>query len=129
MNRNPHQSVRERIQQIASQHQNYQPPKPNKPNVQSDDPSKSPYAVDGYYSKLDQQRQNHLKLFNQPAKTCSLCGYPMDWQGHKPTEWEQKWSTHEVCRDKAHQLLDRHAGITRERRMFARRRKPINGGE
>lgn len=62
------------------------------------------------------QDANHRKFFSKPAKTCTLCGYPMDYNGHKLTEWEEKWSTHEPCRDKAHGMLDRETGIARERR-------------
>lgn len=63
--------------------------------------------------KYDEQ---HAKLFSKPALTCELCGFPMNHKGHVLTEWEEKWSTHEVCRDKAHAMLDRQSGIARERR-------------
>ena len=65
-------------------------------------------------------KEIHEKMFSKPAETCELCGYPMDYNGHQPTEWETKWSTHSVCRDKLHSRLDRETGITRERRMFGR---------
>jgi hypothetical protein len=64
--------------------------------------------------------EKHRRLFSRPALTCELCGYPMNYNGHKLTPWEQKWSTHEVCRDKALQMLDRQSGITRERRRRRR---------
>lgn len=67
--------------------------------------------------------QTQQKFFSRPAIRCTLCGYPMDYNGYKPDEWEKKWSTHKSCRDKAHSMLDRATGITRERRMMQRRNK------
>ncbi len=64
------------------------------------------------------QKKLHDYVFSQPAKNCTLCGYPMDYQGHQPCEWEKKWSTHQICKDKMHKMLDRETGITRERRAF-----------
>lgn len=66
--------------------------------------------------KMRQYDENHRKLFSKPAKTCVLCGYPMDYQGHKATEWEIKWSTHAPCHEKALKMLDRESGIARERK-------------
>lgn len=67
--------------------------------------------------------QIHQKFFSRPAIKCTLCGYPMDYNGYVPNEWERRWSTHEPCRNKAHSMLDRATGITRERRMMERRNK------
>jgi len=70
-----------------------------------------------YLGDTTRQDENHRKFFAKPAVTCGLCGYPMDYNGHKLTEWEAKWSIHEPCREKAHKMLDRDTGITRERRQ------------
>lgn len=62
--------------------------------------------------------QSHLtqRLITQPSKSCELCGYPMDYKGHKLTEREQKWSVHDVCRAKMEKQIDRASGINRDRR-------------
>ena len=69
-----------------------------------------------YDDYLDAQSRLTQRLINQPAITCELCGYPMDYKGHKVTKWETKWSIHEVCKRKAESMLDRDSGIARERK-------------
>lgn len=69
-----------------------------------------------YEEYLDAQSRITKELISKPAVTCELCGYPMDYKGHKLSKMEAKWSIHDVCRDKAERLLDRDSGITRERR-------------
>lgn len=73
-------------------------------------------ARNKYLADTTKQDENHKKFFAKPALTCGLCGYPMDYNGHVPTAWEQKWSVHEPCKEKAHSMLDRNTGITRERK-------------
>lgn len=73
-----------------------------------------------YEEYLEAQKRVNDFYFAQPAKACELCGYPMDHQGHKPTEWETKWSVHEVCKKSMHSMLDREAGVARERRAAER---------
>ena len=62
--------------------------------------------------------QSHLtqRLINQPPRSCELCGYPMDYKGHKLTDREKKWSIHDVCRKKMEKQMDRESGINRDRR-------------
>ncbi|WP_422661691.1 hypothetical protein ACK8P5_26580 (plasmid) [Paenibacillus sp. EC2-1] len=69
-----------------------------------------------YDDYLRDQKRIHEKVFSRPALFCNLCGYPMDYQGHKMTEWEEKWSTHEVCKKKMNNFLDRESGILRDRK-------------
>ena len=69
-----------------------------------------------YEEYLDAQSRITKSLISQPARTCELCGYPMDYKGHKLSKMEAKWSIHDVCRAKAEKMLDRDSGITRERR-------------
>lgn len=74
-----------------------------------------------YDEYIAAQRRFFEEMKAKPANYCTLCGYPMDYNGHKPTEWELTWSTHEPCRDSALRMLDRESGIARERRQFANR--------
>ncbi len=69
-----------------------------------------------YDEYLDAQTRITKDLISKPAVTCELCGYPMDYKGHKLSKREEKWSIHDVCRDKAERMLDRDSGIARERR-------------
>lgn len=71
-----------------------------------------------YNEYMDAQKYVHEELHNKPAISCELCGYPMDYNGHVPTEWEAKWSIHEVCKKKMDNMLDRETGITRERKAM-----------
>ena len=69
-----------------------------------------------YEEYLDAQTRLTKRLTSQPAKTCELCGYPMDYKGHRLSEKEKKWSIHDVCKTKMEGMLDRNTGIARERR-------------
>ena len=75
-----------------------------------------PTEYTNFNDYLDAQTRLTQRLINQPARTCELCGYPMDYKGHKLTKWENKWSIHEVCKRKAENMLDRDSGIARERK-------------
>lgn len=73
-----------------------------------------------YDEYLEAQKKVNDHFFAQPAKNCELCGYPMDYQGHVLTEWEVKWSVHEVCQKSMHSMLDRESGVARERKAAER---------
>lgn len=73
-----------------------------------------------YEEYLEAQKHVNDHYFGLPAKNCELCGYPMDYNKHKMSEWEFKWSVHEVCRDSMHGMLDRETGIARERKANKR---------
>lgn len=77
---------------------------------------KSEYT--NYDEYLSAQDQVHRELLSKPAKTCELCGYPMDYNNHVPSEWERKWSIHSVCKRKLDGMLDRETGISRERKAM-----------
>lgn len=74
-----------------------------------------------YDDYMNAQKDIHQHLHAKPADMCELCGYAMDYNGHQLSAWEQKWSIHEVCRDKMGGMLDRETGIARERRELERR--------
>jgi hypothetical protein len=74
-----------------------------------------------YNEYMDAQKYAHEVLQSQPAVTCELCGYPMDYNGHVLSERESKWSIHDVCRKKMEGMLDRETGIARERKAAERR--------
>lgn len=76
-----------------------------------------------YEDMVAAQRENYEKMRNKPANYCVLCGYPMNYNGHQPTEWELIWSTHEPCREAAFRMLDRESGVARERRQFGDRNR------
>jgi hypothetical protein len=74
-----------------------------------------------YDEYLAAQKQMNDHYFAKPPENCELCGFPMDYNKHVLTEWEEKWSVHEYCRDKMAGMLDRETGIARERRELERR--------
>lgn len=80
-----------------------------------------PTEYSNYDEYLKAQKYLHEQVFKQPANVCELCGYPMNYKGHQLTEWEKKWSVHEVCKKKLDAMLDRQTGISRERRAAERR--------
>lgn len=69
-----------------------------------------------YDEYIKDQRSIFDQMKSKPAQFCGLCGYPMDYNGHKLTEWEKIWSVHEVCKSKMGNYLDRESGVARERR-------------
>ena len=69
-----------------------------------------------YDDYIRDQRMIFEQMKAKPAKICGLCGYAMDYNGHKLTEWEETWSVHEVCKAKMSNYLDRESGVARERR-------------
>lgn len=73
-----------------------------------------------YEEYLEAQKKVNDHYFSLPAKNCELCGYPMDYNKHQMTEWEFKWSVHEVCKNSMHGMLDRETGIARERKAVKR---------
>lgn len=74
-----------------------------------------------YEEYMEAQKYIHEQYQSQPADVCTLCGYPMDYNGHVLTEYERKWSTHDVCKKKMEGLLDRETGIARERKAAEKR--------
>ncbi len=86
---------------------------PARPIEQPTGPRKEWTNYDQY---LNDQRKIFDNLQKVPAKFCVLCGYPLDYNNHVPTEPEQKWSVHEPCQKKAWAMLDRETGVTRERK-------------
>lgn len=79
----------------------------------------APTEYKNYDDYLKAQKQVHEHLHSKPAISCELCGYPLTYNGHKPTEREQKWSIHDVCQEKMSRMLDRETGIARERKALA----------
>lgn len=69
-----------------------------------------------YDEYINDQRTVFNEMKQRPAQFCGLCGYEMNYNGHKLTEWEKIWSVHEVCKAKMSGYLDREAGVARERR-------------
>lgn len=80
----------------------------------------APTEYINYDDYMDAQKRLTKQLTSQPAQICEMCGYPMNYNGHKLSEWERKWSIHEVCKDKVSGMLDRKTGITRERKEAER---------
>lgn len=76
-----------------------------------------------YDEYMNDQKRIHDETFSRPALFCNLCGYPMDYNGHKLTEWETKWSTHEICKKKVSDRLDRESGILRDRKASGSQRR------
>jgi hypothetical protein len=74
-----------------------------------------------YDEYMDAQSYVHKQLHTKPAEQCELCGYAMDYNGHVLSEWETKWSIHEVCKKKMDNMLDRETGIARERKAMENR--------
>lgn len=70
-----------------------------------------------YEEYMRDQKKIADQMKAKPAISCELCGYPMDYKGHKLTKWERDWSVHEVCKAKLGNLLDRQSGAARDRRM------------
>lgn len=80
-----------------------------------------PTEYTNYDEYMDAQSRITKHLTSQPARTCEMCGYPMDYNGHQLSEREQKWSVHDVCQAKVESMLDRQTGIARERLEIERR--------
>lgn len=74
-----------------------------------------------YEEYLQAQKELNEQYQSLPAKICTLCGYPMDYKGHKLSKSEKKWSVHDVCKQKMNDMLDRESGVARERREAERR--------
>lgn len=78
----------------------------------------APTEYKNYDDYLNAQKHVHDHLHSKPAEMCELCGFPMDYNGHQLSAWEDRWSIHEVCRDKMGGMLDRETGIARERKAL-----------
>ena len=67
--------------------------------------------------KYSPQAMNH---FMRPANVCELCGKymhqdPRNGREKEISEWERKWSVHEICRDQAAKQLDNATNISSKR--------------
>lgn len=90
-------------------------------NMQAQRKQLVPTEFTNYDEYLKAQKAIHDHMFQQEAAVCQLCGYPMNYNGHKLSEREEKWSVHDVCNKKMEGMLDRKTGIARERQAIEKR--------